>query len=99
MFVLGNILSSIAGILSTLITIYTFIIIASAVISWVNPDPYNPIVKALRALTEPVYYKIRKVLPFTMAGGFDFSPLILLFALQLLDGAIIKSIADLAHRM
>ncbi len=99
MFIIGNILSAIAGLLSTLISIYTFIIIASAVISWVNADPYNPIVKTLRQLTEPVYYRIRKALPFTMAGGFDFSPLILIFALQLIDGAIVQSIADLAYRM
>ncbi len=99
MFILGNILGAIASLLGMLISIYTFIIIISALLSWVNPDPYNPVVKTLRALTEPVYYRIRKALPFTMAGGFDFSPIILLLALSLIDGAIIDSLKELAYRM
>ncbi len=99
MFILGNILETVAGILSTLITIYTYVIIISAVISWVNPDPYNPVIRTLRSLTEPVYYKIRKHLPFVMTGGFDFSPIIVLVIINLIDGILIRSLMEIAYKL
>ncbi len=99
MFIIGNLLSTIAGLASMLISLYSLVIIISSILSWVNPDPYNPFVRTLRALTEPVYYQVRRFLPFTMSGGFDFSPFVVLIALWLIDGAIISSIAELAHRL
>lgn len=99
MFIIGNLLSTIGNILHTLISLYTLVIIISSILSWVNPDPYTPIVRTLKALTEPALYRIRKYLPFTLTGGFDFSPIILLFALWLIDGAIISSIIQFAHTL
>lgn len=75
-------LASVLFVFDSLVTIYFFIVIAAALITWVNPDPYNPIVRALRALTEPVLWRIRKLLPFTYKSGIDFSPVVLLVALQ-----------------
>ena len=74
MFVLGNILLTVAGIAGSLITIYSFVIFISCILSWVNADPYNPIVRIINTLTEPVLYRIRKFFPFVMIGGLDLSP-------------------------
>ena len=96
MFVLGNILLTVAGIAGSLITIYSFVIFISCILSWVNADPYNPIVRIINTLTEPVLYRIRKFFPFVMIGGLDLSPILLIIFLQLFDGIIIGSLYDLA---
>lgn len=80
---------------SWLLGIYSLIVLASCVISWVNPDPYNPIVRTLKALTEPVLWRIRKLLPFTYMNGIDFSPLVLLLAIELFRRVVLVSILDL----
>ena len=69
MFVLGNILFAVARVLDTLLTLYFWVVIISALLTWVRPDPYNPVVRTLNALTEPVLYRIRKWLPFTYITG------------------------------
>lgn len=97
MFVLENFIITIATLLDTIITLYTVIIVVAAVISWVNPDPYNPIVRTLRVLTEPVFYRIRKWLPFVFIGGIDLSPLVLLLSLQLVKGVIVNSMYQFAR--
>lgn len=61
MFVLGNILFAVARVLDTLLTLYFWVVIISALLTWVRPDPYNPVVRTLNALTEPVLYRIRKI--------------------------------------
>ncbi|MCL1889937.1 MAG: YggT family protein [Desulfovibrionaceae bacterium] len=99
MLLLANILSAVALILGSLITIYTWVVIIAAVITWVRPDPYNPIVRALRALTEPVQYQVRKRLPFVYAGGMDFSPLIIILALQFINMALVSSLAEFARNL
>ena len=73
MFVLGNILFAVARVLDTLLTLYFWVVIISALLTWVRPDPYNPVVRTLNALTEPVLYRIRKWLPFTYISGLDLS--------------------------
>jgi len=96
MFVFGNIITGIAGVLSTLCTIYKWVLIAAVILSWVRPDPYNPIVRTLYALTEPVLYRVRKLLPFTYAAGIDFSPIVVIILLQLFESIIIKSLYQYA---
>jgi YggT family protein len=98
MFVMGNLLIAIAKILDIILTVYTWIIIAQAIISWVRPDPYNPIVKFLVAVTEPVLRPIRRYLPVSW-GGFDFSPLVVLLAVIFLQEFLIKSLIQLGYRM
>lgn len=93
--VLSSLLEAIANILHTLINIYIWIIIASAIISWVRPDPYNQIVQLLYRLTQPVYDMIRKVIP-TVFGGIDIAPIIVLLALQFLDQFLVKLLLKLA---
>jgi YggT family protein len=68
-----------------LLGIYTWVIIAAALITWVSPDPRNPIVMILRQVTEPVLAPARRLLPPWKTGGLDFSPLIVIFAIQLVE--------------
>ena len=91
MFVVDNVVFAIAQVLLGLTKVYFWIIIAAAVVSWVRPDPYNPIVRTLYALTEPVLYRVRKWLPFTYAAGIDFSPIVVIVVLQLFENIVIRS--------
>ena len=83
MIVLANTLSAVAMVLGTLLNLYFWIVVIAAVITWVRPDPYNPIVQVLRNLTEPVYNFIRARIP-TNIGGLDIAPIIVLIVLQFL---------------
>jgi YggT family protein len=97
MFVIANLLSAAAYILNILLTIYMWVVIASALISWVNPDPYNPIVRFLHRATEPVLHPIRRTLG--TAGGIDFSPMIVILAILFLKYFVVTTLVDLAGRM
>lgn len=93
----ANFLVAVGKVLDIILTIYMYIIIARALISWVNPDPYNPIVNFLNRVTEPVLYRIRKRLP--AMGGLDLSPLIVLLVIFFLQKFAVNSILDLGYRM
>jgi YggT family protein len=98
MFVFGNFFGAIAFVLHYALQLYMWIIIARAVISWVSPDPYNPIVQFLYRATEPVLEPIRRRLP---GGGFgiDFSPLIAIFAIFFLDRFLVMSLQEIAGNL
>jgi YggT family protein len=98
MFIISNFVIAVAKILNVGLTIYMWIIIARAVISWVNPDPYNPIVRFLNNVTEPVLYRIRRFIPFSF-GGIDFSPLVVLLAILFLQAFLIQSLYQMAARL
>lgn len=89
----------IAGILDAILSLYFWIIIASAVLSWVNPDPYNPIVRIIRGLTEPAFYRVRKWLPFTYISGLDLSPVVLLLGIQFIKMFVVRSLYQFAGAM
>lgn len=95
MFVLSNFLVATAVVVNAVLSIYWWIIIASAVLSWVNPDPYNPIVRFLRSATEPVMYRVRRVLPLAF-GGVDFTPIVVLLAITFLQVFLVKTLYQLA---
>lgn len=97
MFILGNLLISFAKISDLLLTMYMYIIIASALLSWVNPDPYNPIVKFLHRATDPVLYKIRSKMPYM--GGIDLSPLVVILAITFIRGFVVQSVKELGYRL
>ena len=80
------------------LTIYMWIVIISALISWVNPDPYNPIVRFLRNATEPVYRKIRKYIP-TYFGGIDIAPVIVILLIVFLQIFLVNSLLGLAYKL
>ncbi|MDR3319382.1 MAG: YggT family protein [Desulfovibrio sp.] len=99
MIVLSNALSAVAAVLGALLNLYFWIIIISAVLSWIKPDPYNPVVRALRVMTESVFYRVRKWLPFTYVGGIDFSPLVVLIVIELVNNIVIASMYQYALTM
>jgi YggT family protein len=98
MFVFGNLLQGIAVVLNMLLQLYMWIVIARVVISWVNADPYNPIVRAIVSVTEPVLYRVRRALP-VYGGGFDFAPIVVFVGIYFLQVFLVQSLMDLAFRL
>jgi len=98
MFVVGNFLSALARILDIALTVYMWLVIARALLSWVNPDPYNPIVRFLYNTTEPVLQALRGRLPLFF-GGVDFSPLLVVLVIVFLQRFAVASLQDLAVRL
>ncbi len=98
MFLFANLLGAVAYVLETVLTIYMWIVIARALISWVNPDPYNPIVRFLYNATEPVLYRVRRTVP-AIAGGIDLSPLIVILGIMFLQTFLVRSLYDVAYRL
>lgn len=98
MFVIGNLIAAVAGVLDIVLTIYMWIVIVAALISWVNPDPYNPIVRFLYSVTEPVFGAVRRVLPLPPMG-IDFSPIIVLLAIVFLQQFLVKTLAQIAMQI
>jgi len=98
MFALRHLLVALAQVLNLGLTIYMWLIIARALLSWVNPDPYNPIVRFLYNVTEPVLAWLRQRLPLVYSG-LDLSPLLVLLAIVFLKNFLIASILDLAYRI
>lgn len=97
MFVVGNVLAGFATVLDYALSLYMWVIIGRALISWVNPDPWNPIVQFLDRVTEPVLSPIRRLLGWRV--GIDLSPLIAIMAITFLQYAVVQSLKDLAMRM
>ena len=98
MFVLSNFLVAVARILDIGLSLYMWIIIARAVISWVNPDPYNPIVRFLHSATEPVLFRIRRRIPINL-GGIDFSPILVILVIIFLQAFVVQTLIQLASRL
>ena len=97
MFVFGNVLKGFATVLDTVLWLYMWVIIARALISWVNPDPWNPIVQFLERVTEPVLAPIRRVVGWRL--GIDLSPIIAILLISFLQIALVKTLIDFAHQM
>lgn len=96
--ILGNLLNAVAVVLNMALTLYMWIIIVRALLSWVNPDPYNPIVQFLYSITEPVMHRVRQMVP--MSGiGLDISPIIVILAIVFLQEFLVKSLAQLALQL
>jgi len=98
MFILSNFLAAVAKILDIGLSLYMWIIIGRAVISWVNPDPYNPIVRFLNSATEPVLYPISRRMPINF-GGIDFSPILVIMAIIFLQSFLVQSLIQVAARL
>jgi len=78
------------GMLVSLIQIYIWIIIIAALMSFINPDPYNQIVQAIRKLTEPVFAFVRQKMPFVVVSGIDLSPIVVIFVLNIISSILIS---------
>ncbi|MFA5157236.1 MAG: YggT family protein [Candidatus Omnitrophota bacterium] len=99
MFIFANLLVALAQILDILLTIIYWLIIVRALLSWVNPDPYNSIVQFLYAVTEPILSPIRRLLPGSLKLGLDISPIIAFFAIMFLRSFLIRTLFDLSSRL
>ena len=95
MFIIGNFIKAVAIILHYVLTFYMWIVIARAILSWVNPDPYNPIVRFIHNVTEPVLYRIRAKIPINF-GGIDFSPIIVILGVIFLQNFVVNSLLRLS---
>lgn len=95
MFVYTNFVVTVLGIISQLLGLYLWVVIISAVMTWIEPNPYNPIVRFIYGITEPVFDIVRSHLPVNF-GGFDFSPIVVLIAIQFIQAYFIPTFARLA---
>ena len=98
MFIIGNLVYALAHVIDIALSIYMWIVIISALISWVNPDPYNTIVRFLYGITEPVFAVVRRYLP-VLPMGIDFSPLIVLLSIVFLQQFLVKTLIQLADAL
>ena len=98
MFVAAEFVRSVADVISIILNFYMWVIIIRALISWVNPDPYNPIVQFLYKVTEPVLHPVRRLIP-VYNMGIDLSPLIVILILIFLRSFLVASLYQLALRL
>ena len=98
MFVIGNFLAAVASVLNMLLSAYMWIIVIRALISWVNPDPYNAIVRFLHSATDPLLYRVRRLLPLNF-GGIDFSPIVVIAGIIFLQNFLVQTLFDLSRNL
>jgi YggT family protein len=98
MFVISNLLIAVGKVVDIALTIFMWIIIARAILSWVSPDPYNPVVRFIHNITEPVLYQIRRRIPLSF-GGIDFSPILVLLAVIFLQRFVVESLYEFARTL
>ncbi len=99
MSIFSNLVFALAQIVNILLTVLYWLILIRALISWVNPDPYNPIVQFLYKSTEPILSPIRRLLPVSLKFGIDISPIIAFFVILFFKSFIVNSLFDLALRL
>ncbi|PPB53924.1 YggT family protein [Campylobacter hyointestinalis] len=97
--VLSMFLAAVANLLHIVITAYTWVIIAAALVSWVNPDPYNKVVQILYRITTPAYELVHKTHIPTVFGGIDIAPIIVLLVLQFLDMFVVGLLFEIANKL
>ncbi len=97
MFIVGYFLQALAGVLHAVFVAAMIVVIARAVLSWVSPDPYNPIVRAIHQLSEPLLFPVRRRVPYL--GGIDFSPVLVLLGIMFLDEFLVPSLQRLAMQI
>ena len=95
MFMISNFLFALAKLVEILLGVYMWIVIGRAILSWVNPDPYNPIVRFLHDVTEPLLSRIRSWIP-VFGAGMDFSPMILILAIYFLMSFLVPTLKHMA---
>ncbi len=97
MFVFGNLILAVATVINIGLTIYMWLVIIRALISWVSPNPYNPIVQFLYRATEPVLWRVRRLLPIS-GIGLDFSPIIVILIIYFLKLFLVRTLIQFAAR-
>lgn len=97
MYVIGYFLQAVAGILDIVLTLAMVVIIARAVLSWVSPDPYNPVVRIINQLSEPILFPVRRRLPYV--GGMDISPIVALLVIFFLQNFLVNTLTRIAQSL
>jgi len=97
-FVLGNLLNAIAWVLDNVITLYLLVIVINALLSWVRPDPFNPIVRILATLSDFILDPIRRLIPMHSLGV-DLSPIVAVLFLYFTKLFVVQTLHDLANRL
>lgn len=98
MFIFGNLVMAVATVLDYALDAYMWVVIIAALITWVNPDPYNPVVRFLRAVTEPVFRPIRKMIGYRL-GPVDISPIIVILAIVFIQKFFVRSLLELGIKL
>jgi YggT family protein len=99
MFVLQHLLSATAEIVDLLLAAYTLVVVLAAVLSWVSPDPGNPVVRFVDSVTEPVFRPFRRLIPPYKTGGIDVSPVLTVFVILFLRRFIVPVLFEMAARI
>jgi len=97
MFIIGNLLKAVAVVLNYGLTLFMWVVIARAILSWVNPDPYNPIVRFIYNVTEPILQPIRARIPFAI--GIDISPIVVILGVIFLQTFLVESLMRLSANL
>jgi YggT family protein len=92
---ISNFLFALAKLVEILLGVYMWVVIGRAILSWVNPDPYNPIVRFLHEVTEPLLSRIRRMIP-VLGGSIDFSPMILILVIYFLMSFLVPTLKHMA---
>jgi YggT family protein len=92
---ISNIIFGLGGILHNLVTIYIWVVIIASLLTWIKPDPNNPIVQLLYRITEPAYALVRRYIP-SVYNGVDLSPLVIIIGLQIIDVLLVSVINSIA---
>jgi len=98
-YIVSQFIAFLAKALDMLLNLYFWILVISALLTWVNPDPRNPIVRFLYSVTEPVLYAVRRRLPFVQTGGLDLSPIVVILGIMLLRYVVVAPLHRLAWEM
>ena len=98
MFVAGDFIIGAAVVIDKLLSAYMLVVIVRALLSWVRPDPYNPVVRFINGLVDPVAYRISRVLP-TRIGMVDISPIILIALIWFAQSFLVRAIMDVGARL
>jgi YggT family protein len=98
-YVMSQFISFLAAALDMLLTLYLWILIIGALLTWVSPDPRNPIVRFLYSVTEPVLYAVRRRMPFVQTGGIDLSPIVVILGIMLVRYVVVAPLHRLAFEM
>lgn len=97
MYILGYFLQALASVAHVLLMMVMIVVVARAILSWVSPDPYNPIVRIINQFSEPLLYPIRKRVPYM--GGIDLSPIIVLLIVMFLDNFLVPTLQTMAFNL
>jgi YggT family protein len=96
--IMGNLFQAIGVVLNMVLTLFMWVVIIRAVLSWVSPDPYNPLVRIINQITDPVLYRVRRIFPLVY-GGFDLSPILVILAIYFLKVFVVGSLFAIAAKM